>query len=54
LENLKKRDHLEELGIDGSIILKWILKENCGKVWTGFILLRIGSSEYGTELFEFC
>jgi len=26
LEHLKKRNHLENLGTDGSIILKWILK----------------------------
>jgi hypothetical protein len=25
--NLKKRDHLEYIGIDGMIILKWIFKE---------------------------
>jgi hypothetical protein len=25
LENLKARDHLEDLGIDGNIILEWIL-----------------------------
>jgi hypothetical protein len=27
--NLKERDRLEDVGIDGEIILKWIL----GKVW---------------------
>jgi len=27
LENLKRRDHLEELGVDGRIILEWILKK---------------------------
>jgi hypothetical protein len=25
LENLKGRDHLEDLGVDGRIILEWIL-----------------------------
>jgi len=25
LENLKGRDYLEDLGVDGMIILKWIL-----------------------------
>jgi hypothetical protein len=24
-ENLRARDHLEDLGIDGNIILKWML-----------------------------
>jgi hypothetical protein len=27
LENLKGRDHSEDIGIDGRIILSWILKE---------------------------
>jgi hypothetical protein len=29
LENLKRRDHLEELGLDGRIILKWMFREIC-------------------------
>jgi hypothetical protein len=32
------------LGVDGRIILKWMLRKLCGKVWTGFIWLRIGAS----------
>ena len=28
------RDHLEDLGLDGMIILKYILKKSFGKVWT--------------------
>jgi hypothetical protein len=42
--NLMGRDHLEDLGVDGNIILQWILGKWCGRVWTGFIWLRIGTS----------
>jgi hypothetical protein len=39
LENLKKRDHLGYLGVDGRIILKRMLKK-CGvTVWSGFAFL---------------
>jgi hypothetical protein len=34
---LKERHHLEDLGVDGVIILKWTLKNQNGKVRTGFI-----------------
>jgi hypothetical protein len=44
MENFKGRDHSEDLGVDGRIILEWISGKQDRKVWTGFIWLRIGTS----------
>jgi hypothetical protein len=41
--NLRKRDHLKDLGFDGRTILKYIYKNWVGESWTGLICLRIGA-----------
>jgi hypothetical protein len=30
----EKRDHLEDIGVDGKVILKWILKEQDYRAWS--------------------
>jgi len=41
-ENLKERDHLRDILIDDRIILKWILKKQVVKMWTGLNWLGRG------------
>jgi hypothetical protein len=38
------KEHLRDLSIDERIILKWILQK-LDVTWTGFIWLRIGTSD---------
>lgn len=42
-DNLKGKDYLKDLRLDGGIMLKWILNKCIGKRCTGFICLSTGS-----------
>jgi len=42
-QNVKVTDHLKDLGVDGSIILNWVVERENGMVLNGIILLRIGT-----------
>lgn len=37
----EKPGHLEDVGIDGNRTIKWILKEEFGRVWNAFLWFRI-------------
>jgi len=42
-KNLRKGEPFEGLGVDGRIILKWILDKGDRESWTELIWLRIGT-----------
>jgi len=41
--NLRKRHHLEDQGVDGRIILRWIFRKWDVGVWTGSSWLKTGT-----------
>jgi hypothetical protein len=41
---MKERDHLGDLGVDGRIIVDWILEKYDVMIRTGFICLRVQTS----------
>ena len=47
------KDYLQDLGVEKRTILKWILKESFGKLWIGFMRLKMGTNgglcEHGNE-----
>jgi hypothetical protein len=43
LNGLEGRDNSEDLSADGKVILKWVLRKQGERVWTGFISVRIGT-----------
>jgi len=44
--SLEERGFLKHPGTDVRMILKLVLKKQAGRVWTGFIWVRIGTSDW--------
>jgi hypothetical protein len=39
--NGKVRNHLEHLGVDGNLILKWVSNQSFGRAWIRLIWLKL-------------
>jgi hypothetical protein len=40
-ENIKVRNRLEDLGVDGNLVLKWGSNESLRRAWTRLIWLKL-------------
>jgi len=40
--DLRKKNHLKDINVDGRIILKWYFKKWDGEAWTVLMWLRVG------------
>jgi len=49
--DLRERNHLEDIDVDGRIILKWIAKEWDADAWTGLTCVIPGLRHIRTTLF---
>jgi hypothetical protein len=43
-KDLRGKDHSEDLGVDGKVILEWIIGKLSGMRWTACIYFRIRTS----------
>jgi hypothetical protein len=42
--NPEGKNNSEDLGVDGMIILEWILEKQIARVWNEYIWLKIGTT----------